>query len=256
MTEATTLAPPADPEAERKAELMAEGARLGLKFDKRYSAKRMEDLIAEKSGAARSEQVTAFAEQASAVVDESRMARGVKPHADIEAVASLQEQLEAMKRRNAELEALAAKSPEAPAQPYNAPKGMLTSAQISGTGALQREEDEKRVLMDRCAQVGIAHKVPPRANVDAIRDILGRHMAERAQKLAAEEGAARLKAAGPPEVFVSMRVLPLGDKKISKGIHVPGFGDEVFSRGDVIENVPLATAKAHEANGMGEILSA
>ncbi len=50
MTDETLTPPVADAEAARKAELTAEGEKLGLKFDKRFSVKRMEDLIAEKKG--------------------------------------------------------------------------------------------------------------------------------------------------------------------------------------------------------------
>ena len=52
MTDETLTPPVADAEAVRKAELTAEGERLGLKFDKRFSVKRMEDMIAEKKGEA------------------------------------------------------------------------------------------------------------------------------------------------------------------------------------------------------------
>lgn len=229
MTDEPLTTVPADAETDRKALLIAEGAALGLKLDKRYSEERMIEKINEAKA-------------------------GPAPVAATPAPAPNAE-LEALKRELAAAQAaLAAKAAEPAPQPYNAPQGMTTTMNMNLPGALAREEAERRVLMERCTVMGIGHLIPPRANNDGIREMLGRHMAEKAQKMAAEEAASRLKARGPVARFVQMRVLPLGDKKISTGIHVPGFGDEYFSRGDIIPNVPLETARTHERNGYGEIL--
>lgn len=141
-------------------------------------------------------------------------------------------------------------------QPYSVPPGTTTMANISVPGQLAREEEERRRLMDRCTQLGIAHTIPPRAGPDAIREIMGRHMAENAQKIAIKEAEARVKAKGPETVFVQMRVLPLGHNKISKGIHIPGIGDEMYERGDVIDMLDIKIATEHELAGRGEILRA
>jgi hypothetical protein len=227
MTEDMLTTVPAQAETDRKSMLIAEGAALGLKLDKRYSEERMMERINEaKAGSA-------------------PVVAAPAPNAE----------LEALKAKLAEAEAaLAAKAQEPAPQPYNAPANMTTTMNMNLPGVLARDEAERRVLMERCTMMGIGHLVPPRANNDGIREMLGRHMAERAQKMAAEEAASRLKARGPVARFVQMRVLPLGDKKISTGIHVPGFGDEYFSRGDIVPNVPLETARTHERNGYGEIL--
>jgi hypothetical protein len=227
MTEDMLTTVPAQAETDRKSMLIAEGAALGLKLDKRYSEERMMERINEaKAGPA-----------------------------PVVATPAPNAELEALKAKLAEAEAaLAAKAQEPAPQPYNAPANMTTTMNMNLPGVLARDEAERRVLMERCTMMGIGHLVPPRANNDGIREMLGRHMAERAQKMAAEEAASRLKAAGPVARFVQMRVLPLGDKKISTGIHVPGFGDEYFSRGDIVPNVPLETARTHERNGYGEIL--
>ncbi len=229
MTEDMLTTVPAQAETDRKAALIAEGAALGLKLDKRYSEERMQEKINE------------------AKAGHAPVAAAPAPAPNAE--------LEALKAKLVEAEAaLAAKAAEPAPQPYNAPVGMTTTMNMNLPGVLAREEAERRVLMERCTMMGIGHLVPPRANNDGIREMLGRHMAERAQKMAAEEAASRLKARGPVARFVQMRVLPLGDKKISTGIHVPGFGDEYFSRGDIVDSVPLETAKVHERNGYGEIL--
>jgi hypothetical protein len=230
MTDETLTTVPADAETDRKSVLIAEGAALGLKLDKRYSEERMVERINEAKA-------------------------GPAPVAEPAAPAPNAE-MEALKAKLAAAEAALAAKPAEPApQPYNAPQGMTTSMNMAQPGALAREETERRVLMERCTIMGIGHLIPPRIGNEGIREILGRHMAERAQKMAAEEAASRLKAKGPVARFVQMRVLPLGDKKISTGIHVPGFGDEYFNRGDIVENVPLQTAKTHELNGYGEIIS-
>jgi hypothetical protein len=227
MTEDMLTTVPAQAETDRKSMLIAEGAALGLKLDKRYSEERMMERINEaKAGPA-------------------PVVAAPAPNAE----------LEALKAKLAEAEAaLAAKAQEPAPQPYNAPANMTTTMNMNLPGVLARDEAERRVLMERCTMMGIGHLIPPRANNDGIREMLGRHMAERAQKMAAEEAASRLKARGPVARFVQMRVLPLGDKKISTGIHVPGFGDEYFSRGDIVDSVPLETARTHERNGYGEIL--
>jgi hypothetical protein len=237
MTEDMLTTVAAQAETDRKSMLIAEGAALGLKLDKRYSEERMQEKINEAKAGVKS------------VTHEDVGTAALPPNVEASA------EMDALKRQLAEVQAaLAAKAAEPAPPPYNAPAGMTTTMNMNLPGVLAREEAERRVLMERCNMMGIGHLVPPRANNDGIREMLGRHMAERAQKMASEEAAARLKAAGPVARFVEMRVLPLGDKKISTGIHVPGFGDEYFSRGDIIPNVPLDTARTHERNGYGEIL--
>ena len=53
--------------------------------------------------------------------------------------------------------------------------------------------------------------------------------------------------------MVRIRITKFGDGKISTGIHRAGFGDVMAGRGHEIE-VDLATAKAHEAQGLAEIV--
>ena len=224
MTDEPVTTAAALAEADRKALLKAEMVKRGLRPHPKFSEQRMAEMIA--------------AHDAGPPV-------AVAPAEDVEALKAKLAAAEA---------ALAAKAAEPAPQPYNAPQGMTTSMNMTQPGALQREETERRILMERCTMMGIGHLIRPGVNNDGIREMLGRHMAEKAQKMAAEEAASRLKARGPIARFVQMRVLPLGDKKISTGIHVPGFGDEYFSRGDIVENVPLETAKVHELNGYGEII--
>lgn len=229
MTDETVTTAAAPAEADRKAALKTELVKRGLRPHPKFSEQRMIDMIAEHD--AKPADVPA--------------APAAPPAVD---VAALQARLAAAEA------ALAAKAAEPAPQPYNAPVGMTTTMNMNLPGALAREEAERKMLMDRCAQMGIAHLVPPRANNDAVREMLGRHMAEKAQKMAAEDAVSRLKSRGPVPLFTSMRVLPLGDKKISTGIHMAGFGDEYFARGDIIERLPLETARTHEQNGYGEII--
>lgn len=207
-----TLNPPmADTDAvTKRAALEAEAAKRSIKVDKRFSDKRISDLIAE---------------------HDAKLAAPTAATTPAPVVAP-------------------------PAQPYNVPPGTTTMANITAPGQLGREEEERRRLMERCTQLGIAHTIPARAGPDAIREIMGRHMAENAQKIATQEAAARVKAKGPETVYVQMRVLPLGHNKISKGIHIPGIGDEMYERGDIIDMLDIKIAAEHEANGKGEILRA
>lgn len=212
-----TLNPPqTDTEAERKAALKAEGEKLGIKFHPRHGEQRMRDMIDE-------------------------VKAGKTPAAPVQAAPA----------------PVAAVAPPQPApQPYNVPPGTTTMANLTAPGQLGREEEERRRLMDRCTQLGIAQLIPPRAGPDAIREIMGRHMAENAQKIQMKEAEARVKQRGPDTVYVQMRVLPLGHLKISKGIHIPGIGDEMYERGDIIDMLDVKIAQEHELNGKGEILRA
>ena len=221
--------------AAKRAQIELAATERGIKFDKRFSDKRLGDMIAEHDAKL-------------AAPTAATLPPPVEAAEPVEDVAALKRQLAEAQ------EALATRNAEPVAQAFTGPAGMTTTAKISLPGDLAREEAEKKMLMDRCMQVGIAHLIPARANPNAIRDILGRHMAERAQKQAAEEATARLRAKGAVEEFVSLRVLPMGDKKISNGIHIPGFGDETYQYGDIISQVPMATAKVHVANGYGEIV--
>lgn len=148
-----------------------------------------------------------------------------------------------------------AAAPQPASQPYSVPKGTTTTADLTAPGQLARDEEDRKRLMERCTQLGIAQMIPPRAGPDAIREIMGRHMAENAQKMAVKEAEARVKQKGPDTVYVQMRVLPLGHNKISTGIHIPGLGDEMYQRGDVID-LDFKIAKEHELAGRGEILRA
>lgn len=59
--------------------------------------------------------------------------------------------------------------------------------------------------------------------------------------------------AGLQTELVNVRVLPLGDGKISMGQHVGGVGEVYYARGEVISDVELPIAEALEARGFGEI---
>lgn len=219
MTTETLTPPMADTEADRKAALKAEGERLGIKFHPRHSAQRMADMIAEhKAGG-------------SVAPTPAPVQTAAEP-------------------------AAAVTQPQPAPPPYNVPPGTTTMANLTAPGQLAREEEERKRLMDRCTQLGIAQMIPPRAGPDAIREIMGRHMAENAQKIAMKEAEARVKQKGPDTVYVQMRVLPLGHNKISKGIHIPGIGDEMYERGDIIDMLDAKIAQEHELAGRGEILRA
>lgn len=227
MTDDMLTPPSADTEAQRREELMAECARLGIKTDRRFSIRRMEDLIAEK---------TALAGEA--VEDDEEPS-----------LSQLAAELAALRRENEALKARA----EAPKS--NQPVGMLTTAQMLSPGQLGREEDERRQLMEQASRLGIAREIRPGLNNDGIRDRIMARMAEQAAIQAVLDEQDRLKAVKAPEARVTIRVLPLGDKKISKGVHIPGVGDVKYSYGDLVPDVLISAAKVHQANGYAEIVA-
>lgn len=229
----------ADAQAARAA-LEAEAAELGLKVDKRFSDKRIADMIAEKKGA-------------------TPAAPTPEPAPEISATDVAQnDDIEALKQRLAAAEAaLAAKDkpPEAPpAQPYNAPAGMSTSMNMPSTGVLGREEDERRLLMERAVSLGIGNEIRPGANADGIREAIMRHVATKADEMNQRAEADRIKALGPQATLVTIRVLKSGDGKISKGIHIPGVGDAHYVKGDLIEGVLKKYADHYEDIGYAEIV--
>jgi hypothetical protein len=121
-------------------------------------------------------------------------------------------------------------------------------------GDLQKDEDERKLLMDRAMTLGIANEIPPRANNDTIRNHIMRHVANKADQMRQREEVDRLRAAGPQLQMTSVRVLHLGHDKISKGIHIPGVGDARFQKGDIIQNVEYGRARELENTGMAEIV--
>jgi len=241
MTDETPNPPMADADAiNKRATLEADATQRQIKFDKRYSDKRLADMIAEHD-----------AKQGGQAPEPARATQAVVTTPEP------QEDVAALKAKLAAAEAaLAAKAVEPAPQSYNAPKGMLTSMTMAGTGALQKEEDERRLLMEQATRLGIGNDISLRANNDAVREHITRHLAAKAQMQAIIDEQDRRRARAPAPVLVKMRVLPLGDGKISKGVHIPGMGDACYSRGDIIDDVLIDTAKAHERSGMGEIVGA
>jgi len=56
------------------------------------------------------------------------------------------------------------------------------------------------------------------------------------------------------EDLVDIRILPLGDGKVSMGIHIPGIGDAHYERGEIAKGWLRENAEALEQRGFAEIL--
>ena len=120
----TTAAAPA--EADRKALLKAEMVKRGLRPHPKFSEQRMAEMIA---------------------AHDAGPPAAVAPAEDVEA----------LKARLAAAEAaLATKAAEPAPQPYSAPQGMTTTMNMNLPGALMREEEDKRRLMEKATSLGIA----------------------------------------------------------------------------------------------------
>lgn len=52
---------------------------------------------------------------------------------------------------------------------------------------------------------------------------------------------------------VKARVLPMGDGKVSMGVHIGGIGDAYYEKGEIIPALPEPVAKVLEARGYVEI---
>jgi hypothetical protein len=75
------------------------------------------------------------------------------------------------------------------------------------------------------------------------------------RKRAARQAAAQID--NPVEVaVVNVRVLPLGDGKISMGVHIGGVGEAFYEKGEIIQAMPEPRAQALEGVGYVEIVAA
>lgn len=74
------------------------------------------------------------------------------------------------------------------------------------------------------------------------------------RKRAARQAAAKLgEEAEVPKV--AARVLPLGDGKVSMGLHIAGIGEAFYEKGETIPGVPEPIARDLEAKGYVEIVA-
>lgn len=79
---------------------------------------------------------------------------------------------------------------------------------------------------------------------------------EEAKKLkqrAARQAATEIKEKAAPDL-VDIRILPLGDGKVSMGIHIAGVGDAHYEKGEIAKGWLRENAEALEARGFAEIL--
>lgn len=203
-------------EHETREQLVAEGAKLGLRFDGRYSIERME------------REIKAARAAAGDVSMEIERLRAEEATVDGLAAREQKAALDAALRQNA------------------APAGTMTTA-----AAL--EERERAELMEQIHKLGISQSVPKGGGIDALREHISRHIAAKAQAQAVLEEQDRRARLRPADTLVSVRVLPMGDGKISRGVHIPGIGDSRYGRGEIFE-IGESIAIAQERNGYVEII--
>lgn len=224
MTEDTLNPPMADADAQRRAELHAEGEKLGLKFDKRFSIKRMEDMIADKKGEASAPPVVTQAAEAGP------------------SLSQLAAQLAALQREN---EALKAQPQPTPAR-SGPPPGTLTSLQM-GTSPAQ-DSDDLAAAWRKATELGLAGAIPKGASIEQVMKRITDHLAAKAQEQQILEEQARRREAMPQQKMVQVRILKKGDGKVGKGVHLPGIGNACYRWGEIVD-LPLDIAIAQEENG-------
>ena len=233
MTEDTLNPPMADADAQRRTELHAEGEKLGLKFDKRFSIKRMEDLIAEKKGEP-------------AVQTKAPETSVSEPEA---ALIAMRAKMEAQERELAEARAALAAKAAAPAPRTGPPPGTLTSLDMGQSPASQ--SDELAAAWRKATELGLAGAIPKGASVDQVMKRITDHLAAKAQEQQILEEQARRREAMPQQQVVQVRILKKGDGKVGKGIHLPGIGNACYRWGEIVD-MPLDIAIAQEENGYVE----
>lgn len=97
------------------------------------------------------------------------------------------------------------------------------------------EEAEYEGLMAQADKLRISRTFKKGISAEGIREAIERHMAAGGQAKLILEAQAADKAAKGPADMVSVRVLKLGDNKISKGVHIPGAGDLRFRFGEIVK---------------------
>ena len=119
--------------------------------------------------------------------------------------------------------------------------------------AIEQERDETRKALHKEAiEVGV--KIDKRWSNERLLEEISRKHIELAQQKAVTNAQAELKTAAHTET-VSARILPMGNNKISKGIHIPGKGDIKYQTGDTM-NCERALAEGLQARGFVEIQNA
>lgn len=79
--------------------------------------------------------------------------------------------------------------------------------------------------------------------------------ARRLKQRAARQAAAAIKDDVAPDL-VDIRILPLGDGKVSMGVHIPGVGDAHYEKGEIAKGWLRENAEALEQRGFAEIIEA
>ena len=127
------------------------------------------------------------------------------------------------------------------------------SDEIQAADAVETEKEElKKALRKEAIEVGL--HVDKRWSVERLTEEIGRKHTEAAQIKAVTRAQAEIKTASAVDQ-VTARVLPMGNLKISRGIHIPGKGDLKFATGDTI-TTDRTIAEALQAKGFVEIQGA
>ena len=229
-----TLTPlQADTDAADKRRLLeAEAARREIKVDKRFSDKRISDLIAEHDA-------KLAAPTAATTVPAPPADTG--PSLD-----QLAAELAALRREN---DTLKAQPPAPPPVRTGPPPGTLTSLDMGQSPASQ--SDELAAAWRKATELGLAPAIPKGAGVEQVMKRITDHLAAKAQEQQILEEQARRREALPQQQMVQVRILKKGDGKVGKGVHLPGIGNACYRWGEIV-TLPLDIALAQEENGYVE----
>lgn len=221
----------AEIEAELKSAAIERAKAAGAKFFPGWSAEKIEH-------------AASAAEEANKQLEAAEAAKGAPaPPTPPAAPAAPPEDPEVRKQVIAEADALGMDLEDLRGRPLAEILSMVgkASAETAGERAGEREQ-----ILAEAAKLGIVidDEMRKKATNDQILERIGVVMSEKARMLKRSEKT--------PQGRATVRVLPKGDGKISKGIHVPGVGDLRYVKGDTF-SVPLARAKALEEQGYVEI---
>lgn len=256
MTDETPNPSETDADAQAKrAALEAEATKRDIKFDKRFSDKRISDMIEEWDGKNAVSQA-APAPNARAPQPEPESAVSANQTEGFDENAALRAELAALEAEEirakiaAKRASIAAVTAEAAPvdKPNLPPANMLT---MSSTHDAQ--EAERNDLLAQVNELGIAMALPKNPSNDAIRATIQNHVAAKAAAQAILDEQDRQAALAGPAEMVKVRILPMGSGKLSRGVHIPAKGDSTYMYGEsaILE---LAVAQANVALGYVEII--
>lgn len=223
----------AEIEAERKEEAIIYAERVGAKIDKRWNSEKIES--------------AALAAEIAAEEAAKKAAEAANPPAPAPQPPAPQEDTDARSAIMKQAHDLGMDLDDLKGRPLD---DVISMVGKKATETTLERQSQRRQILEEAAKVGldVNDKDLLSKPDEDILELIGIAQTSRMRALQTNSG----RAVAPGKV--RGRVLPKGDGKISKGIHVPGVGDLRYKHGDIVPNLERRAAKELEDRGFIEIV--